>query len=658
MLRPMPSIHRVLNQHPIDDLADYVAIGGGESLDAARRLDGVGITEEVTASGLRGRGGAGFPTGVKWETVSTAATGARPIVVVNGAEGEPGSFKDRTLLRRNPYRVLEGALIAAAAVHANHVVIALKRSFQIERRRVAYAIAEMADSGWLGDIDVRVTIGPAEYLLGEETALLEVIEGRQPFPRIAPPYREGLSSHTDETPNPASNESPGVGLVLANNVETLANVPGIVINGADWFRSLGTTASPGTVVCTVSGDTRRAGVAEFPMGTPISEIIDEIGGGARDDRRIVAAISGVANAILPAELFDTSACYDAMRSAGSGLGAAGFIVFDDSTDLIGVAEGISRFLAVESCGQCEPCKRDGLAVAAAFDDLRRSECDAGSDVESSLRDWLGTITDGARCFLATQHQVLATSILDRFRGSLAGHLDGSLPAAEPVLIAPIVEIDDGQVVLDTAQAAKQPDWSYESVDSGRWPAAYLADVPVDVSTLRRRVASAPPPPSGAGTATDETASDVEIGLLDGADRPILVDVGDQLDFAHHELVGGLLAATRGDGPTRAAAVDDFADRLRRHVDVTTQVLLPWVRRVGGDEGERVAARAEAIEAAAEHLLESLRDGSGSATERPLRALADELHQLIVDEERRVLPLLEQHLGDSELDDIGRAMHEV
>jgi hypothetical protein len=395
------------------------------------------------------------------------------------------------------------------------------------------------------------------------------------------------------------------------------------------------------------------------MGTPVSEILDEIGGGARDDRRFVAAISGVANEILPAELFDTPACYDAMRSAGSGLGAAGFIVFDDSTDLIAVAEGMSRFLAVESCGQCEPCKRDGLAVAATFDDLRRSECDADSDVEGSLRDWLGTITDGARCFLATQHQVLATSILDRFPGSLAGHVDGSLPAAEPVLIAPIVEIDDGQVVVETAQAAKQPDWSYEPVDSGRWPAAYLADVPVDVSTLRRRVAPVPPaPPSRAGTATDETASDAEIGLLDGADRPILVDVGDQLDLAHHELVGGLLAAARGDDTTRAAAVDDFADRLRRHVGITTQVLLPWVRRVGGDEGERVAARAEAIEAAAEHLVESLRKGHDGATERPLRALADELHQLIVDEERRVLPLLEQHLGDSELDDIGRAMHEV
>jgi NADH:ubiquinone oxidoreductase subunit F (NADH-binding) len=666
----MPSIHRVLDQHPIEALADYVAIGGGAGLDAARRLGGVGIAEEVTASGLRGRGGAGFPTGVKWETVAAeAASGPPPIVVVNGAEGEPGSFKDRTLLRRNPYRVLEGALIAATAIQARHVVVALKRTFQIERRRVAYAIAEMSDAGWLSDIDVRVSIGPSEYLFGEETALLEVVEGRQPFPRIAPPYRRGLTTDTDapRSADPDGNDSPGVGLVLANNVETLANVPGIVSQGADWFRSLGTHDSPGTVVCTVSGDTRRAGVAEFPMGTPIAEIVDEIGGGALEQRRIVAAISGVANAILPVELFDTPACYDALRSVGSGLGAAGFIVFDDRADLIAVAEGVSRFLAVESCGQCEPCKRDGMVVAAGLDDLRRSESEG--EVEVTMRDSLGTITDGARCYLATQHQVVATSILDRYPGVLAGHLDGSLSPADRVLIAPIVDIADGQVVLDPSQADKQPDWSYDDADSGRWPAASLGDTPVDVSPRRRPAAGTGAASSGAVASggDDERVDGVDgVDLVDGADRPILIDVGDQLDLAHHELVAALLATAGGDVANRAAAVEAFADQLRRHVEVTTQILLPWVRRVGGDEGERVAERAEDIQSAAEDLVETLRrvsaesstDGPHASSEVPLRDLADQLHRLILDEERRVLPLLERHLGESELDDIGRAMHEV
>ena len=656
----MPVIYRVLDEHSVDALADYVATGGGKALDAARRLEGVGIAEEVEAAGLRGRGGAGFPTGVKWKTVAASvASGPPPIVVVNGAEGEPGSFKDRMLLRRNPYRVLEGALIAATAVHARHVVVALKRSFPSERRRMAYAIAEAADAGWLRDVDVRIAIGPSEYLFGEETALLEVIEGRQPFPRTAPPYREGLTTATADGTDSDNNTSPGVGLVLANNVETLANVPGIVINGADWFRSLGTADSPGTVVCTVSGDTRRAGVAELPMGTPIGEIIEEIGGGAREDRRIVAAISGVANAILPVELFDTPACYDAMRSAGSGLGAAGFIVFDDAADMIAVAHGISRFLAVESCGQCEPCKRDGLAVATALDELRRSESDG--DVTGSVRDWLGTITDGARCYLATQHQVVVASILDRYPESVAGHVDQSVPSAEPVLIAPIVDIEDGQVVLDTSQADKQPDWSYEAEDSGRWPAAYLGDTPVDVSPRRRRTVSGAGVPleqlTEDGTGAD--GADTAVDAVDADERPILVDVGDQLDLVHHELVGALLAtsASGDDASAREAAIAEFADQLRHHVKVTTEVLMPWVRRVGGDEGERIAERAEGIQEAAEQLVDALQQAD-APSKRPLHALADELHRLILDEERRVLPLLEQHLDESELDDIGRAMHEV
>ena len=167
--------------------------------------------------------------------------------------------------------------------------------------------------------------------------------------------------------------------MLANNVETLANVPGIVMQGAAWFRSLGTDESPGTIVCTVSGDTARDGVGEVALGTPIREIIDEIGGGARPGQRLVAALSGVANAFLPESMFDTPATYEALAAAGSGLGAAGFLVFDDSTDLVAVAHGVAQFLAVESCGQCEPCKRDGLAIAVELDGIAAFEHGRGGD---------------------------------------------------------------------------------------------------------------------------------------------------------------------------------------------------------------------------------------------------------------------------------------
>ena len=373
----MAVINRVLDPEPIDTLDAYVAIGGGAGLEAARRLEGIGIIEEVTASGLRGRGGGGFPTGTKWASIAAAPATLAPTVIVNAAEGEPGSFKDRALLRRNPYRILEGALIAATAVGADRIVVGLKRSFVRERRRLASAIGELRAAGWLDNVEVCVVLGPSEYLFGEETGLLEVIEGRQPFPRIAPPYRRGLGAAPDSVDEEPWDEDQG--LVLANNVETLANVPGIVMQGAAWFRSLGTNESPGTIVCTVSGDTARDGVGEVALGTPIREIIDEIGGGARPGQRLVAALSGVANAFLPESMFDTPATYEALAAAGSGLGAAGFLVFDDSTDLVAVAHGVAQFLAVESCGQCEPCKRDGLAIAVELDGIAAFEHGRGGD---------------------------------------------------------------------------------------------------------------------------------------------------------------------------------------------------------------------------------------------------------------------------------------
>ncbi len=503
----MAVINRVLDPEAIETLDAYVAIGGGAGLEAARRLEGIGIIEEVTASGLRGRGGGGFPTGTKWASIAAVAATLAPTVIVNAAEGEPGSFKDRALLRRNPYRILEGALIAATAVGADRIVVGLKRSFVRERRRLASAIGELRTAGWLDDVEVSVVLGPSEYLFGEETGLLEVIEGRQPFPRIAPPYRRGLGAAPDSVDEEPWDEDQG--LVLANNVETLANVPGIVMQGAAWFRSLGTDESPGTIVCTVSGDTARDGVGEVALGTPIREIIGEIGGGARPGQRLVAALSGVANPFLPESMFDTPATYEALAAAGSGLGAAGFLVFDDSTDLVAVAHGVAQFLAVESCGQCEPCKRDGLAIAVELDALQRSSTDA--EVIVRLEDRLTTITDGARCNLATQQQIVTRSLLERFPDLVEAHVHGASSAADPVLVAPILDLVEGHVVLDEAQSTKQPDWSHEPADSARWPAAYLADTSVRVGS-----------PGKAAAHVDSTG------------RPVEIDVAAQLERAIHE----------------------------------------------------------------------------------------------------------------------------
>jgi NADH-quinone oxidoreductase subunit F len=224
-------------------------------------------------------------------------------------------------------------------------------------------------------------------------------------------------------------------------------------------------------VCTITGATQRHRVAEIPMGTTLRQAIDEIGGGPEQGHEIVAVISGVANAFLPAPALDTPLTYEAMRDAGSGLGAAGYIVLDDRDDLVAVAHGISRFLAIESCGQCTPCKRDGLALADALDRIRRSEAHA-ADLDA-VADLARTVGDSARCTLATQHQTVVTSLLELFPDVLRGHVDRRLHAVEPYLVAAIVDIENGRAVIDVDHARKQPDWTYNAIDSGKWPAARI-----------------------------------------------------------------------------------------------------------------------------------------------------------------------------------------
>jgi NADH-quinone oxidoreductase subunit F len=467
---------RVLPSRPVLRLADYEQAGGGQGLEAATRLGPDGIIDEITASGLRGRGGAGFPTGRKWAAVSGNVSPVEPTtVVVNGAEGEPGSFKDRAIMRTDPYRVLEGALIAAFALTADTVIVAVKETFTAEAERLRAAIQEIHGARWATDVELTVFEGPPEYLYGEETGLLEAIDGRGPFPRVSPPYRHGAEEFgADLVTSAASIEMAAPGALtdapptLANNVETLANVPGILAQGAEWFRSVGTDDSPGTIVCTVSGQTPRHGVAEVAMGTPLRDVIDAVGGGALPERRHVAAMSGVANSLILADDFDAPVSYEGMRAIGTGLGTGGFIVFDDTTDFVAVAAGVSRFLGVESCGQCVPCKQDGLELSAI---LERMCKDTANDADlAELDKRIGTVADSARCNLALQHQLVVGNIRQLFPDQARAHTHVDTRPVEPELIAAIVDIEDGRALLDARQRAKQPDWSYDPVDSGKWPA--------------------------------------------------------------------------------------------------------------------------------------------------------------------------------------------
>jgi NADH:ubiquinone oxidoreductase subunit F (NADH-binding) len=483
----MTLVNRILPAEPLATLDAYLAAGGGRALDAARRIDPDTLIAEIEASGLRGRGGAGFPTGTKWRTIAAnRSPGVPTTVVVNGAEGEPGTYKDRTLLRADPYSVLEGALVAAIAVGGAEVVVALKAREPVEHRRVARAIHEMRTAGLLGELDITVAAGPDEYLFGEETALLEVVDGRAPLPRIAPPYRRGvvevveheddvdsgsgLSAHVEMAgPGPETVAPPA----LVDNVETLANVTRIVAEGADWFRSLGTEASPGTIVCTVTGDVRHAGVGEVPLGTTVRAAIDAIGGGAATERPVKAVLNGVSAAPLPAALLDTPLTYEDMAGVGSGLGTASLIVVGEGTDMTAVAAGVARFLAVESCGQCTPCKADGLTVADTLDRLCAGNGDQ-HDLDTVTKA-LTTIADGARCNLASQQQVVVGQILTAWDDEVIRRATGDAETVAPVLVAEVTALADGEVTYDEGRRTKQPDWSHDDEWSGSYPADELAE---------------------------------------------------------------------------------------------------------------------------------------------------------------------------------------
>ncbi len=483
----MPLVSRILPPAPVDSLDAYLASGGGRAVAAARKVEPEALIAEVEASGLRGRGGAGFPTGTKWRTIAANRSPDLPTtVVVNAAEGEPGTYKDRTILRADPYSVIEGALVAAIAVGGAEVVVALKDREPVEHERVVRAIDEMRAADMVGDLEVTVVSGPHEYLFGEETAMLEVIDGRAPLPRIAPPYRRGvvevvehdddvdsgsgLAAHVEMAgPGPETVAPPA----LVDNVETLANVVRIVAEGADWFRSLGTEQSPGTIVCTVTGDVRRPGVGEVELGTTARAAIEAIAGGPADGRTIKAVLNSVSAAPLPAALLDTPLTYEDMAAVGSGLGTASLIVVGEDTDMTAVAAGVARFLAVESCGQCTPCKADGLTIADALDRLCAGN--GGHHDVDIVTAALATVADGARCNLASQQQAVIGPILAGWDDEIVRRATGDADAVTPVLIAEIIGLGGGEVTLDEGRRTKQPDWSHDDEWSGSYPADELGD---------------------------------------------------------------------------------------------------------------------------------------------------------------------------------------
>jgi len=330
---------------------------------------------------------------------------------------------------------------------------------------VTTAAQEMQAAGFAQECEINIVAGPEDYLYGEEKALLEVIEGNDPLPRWLPPYLHGLFATAPQLgwqahePEPGADTEGGSNPTLVNNAETLSNIPHIVVRGAEWFRSLGTAASPGTIVCTVVGDVVRPGVVEVELGTPLRQVLDACGG-PHPGRAIRAVFSGVSNPVLTASDLDTPLSYEAMEGAGSGLGAAGFIVYDDTACMVEVGRMWSRFLAVESCGQCPPCK---YATGEVTDALDRIAAGLGDEAQvERISERLLIVADGNRCFLPVQEQRVISSILRRFPEDVVAHLEGrGCPRPRDIPVPKIVDLVDGSVVYDERQAHKRPDWTYD-----------------------------------------------------------------------------------------------------------------------------------------------------------------------------------------------------
>ena len=323
----------------------------------------------------------------------------------------------------------------------------------------------MADAGIVGDVPITLVAGPEEYLFGEETGLLQVIEGDAPLPRLYPPYIQGLFARTPES---GWSAGPGTGTpptsfdaanpTLVNNVETLATVTHVLRRGAEWHRALGTRQSAGAAVCTVVGDVVRPGVATVELGTPLGEVIDRVGGGVAPGRSVKAVLSGVSNPVLAGDRLDAPVSHEGISAAGGGLGSCGFVVYDDTTDAVELAQVLSRFLYVESCGQCPACKLGTGEITAQLASLLegRADIDAIEVIGGRLR----SVTDGNRCYLPIEEQNLISSLLRAFPDDFARAVEGR-PARRRGLVVPkLVDLADGVATYDERQARKQPDWTY------------------------------------------------------------------------------------------------------------------------------------------------------------------------------------------------------
>ena len=403
---------RLLSEHFGDlearTVEGWKARGGYEGLAKALEIGREQVIEEVKASGLRGRGGAGFPTGVKWSFMPKDQN--RPhYLLCNADESEPGTFKDRELIRWTPHQLIEGCLIGAYGIGASHCYIYLRGEFFETTQVLAKALEDAYEAGLVGkdilgsgvDIDITLHVGAGAYICGEETGLMNSLEGRRGQPRIKPPFPAAVGAFGMPT--------------TINNVETLCSVPGIVKNGGAWYRQWGTEKSPGTKLFCVSGHVNRPGNYELPLGFPLMELIEDVCGGVRDGNALKAVIPGGSSVpIMTAE--ECSACsldYEGVAECGSMLGCASVIVMDETADIVKQVRRMAYFYAHESCGQCTPC-REGTAWATKI--LERIEDGRGTEEDLDTLLQIGDQMTGTTiCVLSDSLAAPVRSSIEKFR---------------------------------------------------------------------------------------------------------------------------------------------------------------------------------------------------------------------------------------------------
>jgi bidirectional [NiFe] hydrogenase diaphorase subunit len=345
-------------------IEEYIAVGGYQQLHhVLMEMTPSEVIEEISKSGLRGRGGGGYPTGLKWATVAKMPTGQK-YIVCNADEGDPGAFMDRSVLESDPHRILEGMAIAGYAIGANYGYIYVRAEYPLAIQRLEKAIQQAKKYELLGsqifdspfDFKIDIRVGAGAFVCGEETALIASIEGKRGNPRPRPPYPAESGLWNCPT--------------LINNVETFANIVPIIREGSDWYASIGTETSKGTKVFALTGKVSNTGLIEVPMGTTVRQIVEEMGGGVPDGGKVKAVqTGGPSGGCIPAEFFDTPVDYESLLKLGTMMGSGGAIVMDEETSMVEIARFYMEFCRGESCGKCVPCRAGTVQLHALLSKL-------------------------------------------------------------------------------------------------------------------------------------------------------------------------------------------------------------------------------------------------------------------------------------------------